>query len=193
LQQLRSGKIQYNVMPRANPPKLGETALWEYAVKSLAGHAQSSGQLRLKLQRKAEKQGDIDTVLARLKEYGYLDDRRFAESFATSRLENQQFGKDRVLRDLRERRVAPATAQRTVAKVYEQVDETALIEETVRRRYRSAVREGLFQEDKDIASAYRKLLRAGFSSGNIVTVLKRFARDPDLLDRFEPPEETEEE
>jgi regulatory protein len=178
-------------MPRWNPPKLGEAALWDYAVKALAARAHSSGQLRVKLQRKAEKQGDIDTVLARLKEYGYLDDRKFAESFATARLENQQFGKNRVLRDLRERRVAPAMAQRTVAKVYDQVDEAVLIEDYVRRRYRSAVREGLFQDEKDLASAYRKLLRAGFGSGNIVRVLKRFARDPDLLDQFEPPEETE--
>ena len=115
------------------------------------------------MQRKAEKQGDIDTVLARLKEYGYLDDRKFAESFAIARLENQQFGKNRVLRDLRERRVAPAMAQRTVAKVYEQVDESALIEDYVRRRYRPPSREGLFQDEKDLASAYRKLLRAGFA------------------------------
>jgi hypothetical protein len=62
----------------------------------------------------------------------------------------------------------------------------------VRRHYRSASREGLFQDEKELASAYRKLLRAGFTSGNIVRVLKRFARDPDLLDALEPPEETEE-
>src|SRR5207253_4105470 len=113
-------------------------------------------------------------------------------SFAVARLENQKLGRNRVLRDLRERRVAPAMAQRTVAKVYEQVDETTLIENYVRRHYRMASRDGLFQDKKDLASAYRRLLRAGFSSGNIVQVLKRFARDPDLLDALEPPEETEE-
>jgi len=73
------------------------------------------------------------------------------------------------------------------------VDEAALVEDYVRRHYRTAVREGLFQHEKDLASAYRKLLRAGFASGHIVGVLKRFARDPDLLDQFEPPEEIEEE
>ena len=174
------------------PPKLDEAGLWEYAVRALAGRAHSAGQLRVKLQQKAQKQGDVDVVLARLKEYRYLDDRKFAESFAVSRLENQQLGRNRVLRDLRERRVSPAMAQRTVAKVYEQVDEPALIENYVRRHYRSASREGLFQDERELASAYRKLLRAGFSSGNIVHVLKRFARDPDLLDQLEPPEETEE-
>src|SRR5215467_8305910 len=105
-----------------------------------------------------------DAALARLKEYRYLDDRKFAESFAVSRLENQQLGRNRVLRDLRERRVAPAVAQRTVAKVYEQVDEAALVESYVRRHYRAASREGLFQDEKELAAAYRKLLRAGFSA-----------------------------
>ena len=62
----------------------------------------------------------------------------------------------------------------------------------MRRHYRSASRDNLFKGEKELASAYRKLLRAGFSSGNIVRVLKRFARDPDLLDQFEPPVETEE-
>ena len=158
-------------------------------VRALASHAHSTGQLRVKLEQKAQKRADVDVVLARLKEYKHLDDRKFAESFAVSRLETRQLGKNRVLRDLRERRVAPSMAQRTVAKVYEQVDETNLIESYVRRHFRSAQREGLFAEEKELASAYRKLLRAGFASGNIVRVLKRFARDPELLDALEPPPE----
>ena len=68
------------------------------------------------------------------------------------------------------------------------MDETALIEEWIRRKYRLAPRDGLFQEDKDVASAYRRLLRAGFRTGDILKALKRFARNPDLLDGFEPPE-----
>lgn len=180
-------------MPRNGPGRLDETALWEYAVRVLAGRAHSSGELRAKLRLKAERQADIDGVLARLKEYKYLDDRRYAESFASARLENQRFGRNRVLRDLRQRRVAPAVAERTVAKVYSEVDELTLIDEFIRKRYRSAAREGLFQSDKDLAVAYRRLLGAGFSSANIVRSLKRFAKNPDLLDAFEPPAEPAEE
>jgi regulatory protein len=180
-------------MSRWNAPKLDSNGLWDYAVRALAGRAHSAGELRVKLQRKAQNAADVEPVLARLKEHHYLDDRRYAESFATSRLENQGLGRNRVLRDLRERRIAPAVAERTVSSVYQEVDETALIEDYIRRRYRTAPRQGLFQEEKDLASAYRRLVRAGFSSGNIVRVLKRFAQDPDLLDRFEPPSEAEEE
>jgi SOS response regulatory protein OraA/RecX len=69
----------------------------------------------------------------------------------------------------------------------------ALSEEWIRRKYRLAPRDGLFQEDKDLASAYRRLLRAGFRTSDILRALKRFARNLELLDGFEPPEETPEE
>jgi regulatory protein len=168
---------------------LDADALLAYALKALGGRAHSTGELREKLRRRAQRVSDIDDVLARLKDNGYLDDRRFAETFASSRLSNDRFGPGRVLRDLRERRVAPTLAERTVRQVYEEVDQQALIEEWVRRKYRLAPRESLFHEDKDLASAYRRLLRAGFRTGDIVRVLKRFARDPNLLDTFEEPQE----
>jgi len=176
-------------MEERKPRRLNAEALWEYALKVLGGRAHSTGELREKLRRRAERAGDVDEILARLKEHAYLDDRRFAESFATARLSNDKLGKVRVIQDLRQRRVSPALAEGTVRKVYQDVDEAALIEQWIRRKYKLAPREGLFQEDKDLAAAYRRLLRAGFRSGEIVRVLKRFAKNPDLLDSFEPPEE----
>jgi regulatory protein len=151
------------------------------------------GELREKMRRRAEQVGDIDGIIARLKEAGYLDDKRYAESFASARLANDKLGKMRVTNELRSRRVAPALAERAVHKVYEGVEEQRLIEEWIRRKYRTAEREGLFQDQKDLAAAYRRLARAGFRSGEILTVLKRFAKDPDLLDGFEAPEEEAEE
>jgi regulatory protein len=176
-------------MRERQPRLLDATALWDYALKSLGGRAHSTGELREKLRRRAEKAEDIDEVLSRLKQSGYLDDRRYAESFATSRLTGEKFGRTRVIHDLRQRRVAPALAERSVEKVYQEVDEVALIEDWIRRKYRTATRDGLFGEQKDLAAAYRRLVRAGFRSGEILKVLKRFARNPDLLDGFEPPEE----
>ena len=168
---------------------LDAASLWEYALKLLAGRAHSTGELREKLRRRAEQTSDVDQVLARLKENGYLDDKRYAESYASSRLSGEKFGRTRVIRDLRQHRVAPALAEKTVAKVYQGVDESALIEDWIRRKYRTASREGLFAEEKDLAAAYRRLVRAGFRSSEILKVLKRFAKNPDLLDSFEPPEE----
>jgi regulatory protein len=176
-------------MKERKPRTLEGEALWGYALKVLGGRAHSTGDLREKLRRRAERVAEVDDIIARLKEHGYLNDRLYSEGFATARLSNQGLGRTRVIQDLRQRRIAPSLAERTVATVYEDVDEEKLIEEWIRRKYRLAPREGLFKEDKDLAAAYRRLLRAGFRSGLIVTVLKRFAKDPGLLDFFEPPEE----
>src|SRR3954451_12353396 len=90
---------------------LDADALWSYALKVLSGRAHSIGELREKLRRRAERTADIDDIVARLKEHGYLDDRRFAEGYAAARLSNQGFGRGRVIQDLRQRRVAPALAE----------------------------------------------------------------------------------
>ena len=172
-------------MEQSKVRRLDAESLWAYALRVLGGRAYSIAELREKLRRRAGSEGDVDNVLSRLKDYGYLNDQRFAEGFASARLANEKFGKTRVLQDLRQRRVAPLLAEKTVQKLYRDVDESALIEDWIRRKYRTAQREGLFQEDKDLAAAYRRLLRAGFRTGEIVRVLKRFAKNPELLDTLE--------
>jgi len=169
--------------------KLNQERLWGYALKSIGQRAQTTSEIRAKLRERAAEAGDVEETLAKLKEYGMIDDRRFAESFAQSRLENQGFGKGRALRDLQARRVAPALAEQTVQNLYAERDEVTLIEAYLRRKYRATEREGLFREQKDMASAFRRLRMAGFSSGNVIKVLKRFAARPDLLDGFEELEE----
>ena len=162
--------------------KLAPQELFEFAVRSLARRAQSTAELRAKLRERAADAADIDPAVLRLREYGYLDDKRFAEQFATSRLENQRFGRARTLNDLRGRRVIGPIVEAAVENAYKDTDEVALVEDYVRRKYRSASREHLFEEDKDLASAYRRLLRAGFRSAVVIAVLKRFAKNPELLD-----------
>lgn len=176
-------------MEKRTRSRLDAPALWAYAVKTVASRAYTAGEMRQKLNLRAERASDVDEVLARLKDLRYLDDRRFAESFAASRLANERLGKARVTQELRRRRVAPALAQTAANQAYKNVDEAALIDEFIRRKYRTAAREDLFHDEKDLAAAYRRLMRAGFRTGEIVRALKRFAKNPELLDSFEPPEE----
>ncbi len=177
-------------MAKRPAPKLDSEALFQYAVSRLAARAFSTGELRQRLRPRAARPEDVEAVIARLKEYGYLDDRAFAESYAAARLDSGRFGARRVLRDLRSRRVAPSIAESTVREIYAKVDEDALIEDYLRRKYPSATALG---DRKVMAAAYGRLLRAGFTPGNIIRVLKNFTHNPELLDGFEPPEEPLEE
>jgi regulatory protein len=149
--------------------------LKNYAVRALGDRAHSAGELRQKLSRRAASPEDIDVVLAKLREIGYLNDQRFAENFASARLENQGFGKMRVLRELRQRRVAPQMAEQVTEKTFEETNETDLIEAFLKRKYRGKDLGPLLKEEKNLASAFRRLRYAGFSSSESIRVLKRYA------------------
>lgn len=172
-------------MAPRKPRRLDAAALWEYALRALASRAHSIGEIREKLHRKAERAGDVDGVLSRLKQYGLLNDRRFADAVAGSRLQNQGLGRARVLKELRQRRVAPAVAEQAVAEAYRETDEAALIEDFLARKFRRIDLGAYLREPKNLASAYRKLRTAGFSSGNSIRVLKRYAHEAEQLEGLE--------
>lgn len=178
---------------RSRPKLLSGEALLEYALKVMAARAHSAGELKEKLRRKAEKKADVDVVLARLKELGYLNDRRYAELYASRRLESEGFGKLRVLRDLAAKRVAPAVARQAADSVFRDTDEDALIEAFLARKYRRAPLVEVLAEEKGLASVYRKLRLAGFSSGSSLRVLKRHSRQQEALEAIESLDETGEE
>jgi regulatory protein len=190
-----SGKLQYIVQERRKvrkiAPKLAEAELFEYSVRYLARFACSSEELKAKLRLRAAKPEDIDGVIARLKDVGYLNDRKFAEGFASNRAENDGFGRMRVLSDLRSRRVAPATAEKVVADIFEGKEEADLIDAFIDRRMPSLKARDLIEDRRDLAKAYRRLRRAGFSSGGVMSALKRRAARPEEIE--EPLEESLEE
>lgn len=153
-----------------------------FSAQALSARALTISELREKLKRRAAEPSDVDEVLARLKESGYLNDQRFSESYASWRRDDGGFGKTRVMRDLMARRVAPAVAKQAAEKAFEGADEVAMIEAFLKRKYRGKDLGALLQEEKHLASAYRKLRMAGFSTGNSVRVLKRYAEQAELLE-----------
>ncbi|HWF10153.1 MAG TPA: regulatory protein RecX [Bryobacteraceae bacterium] len=172
------------------PRKLAAEELYEYAVTSLGTRAYSSGDLKAKLRQRAAQPSDIDRIVARLEDHGYLNDRRFADSYAAARVEKDGFGRIRVLQDLRAHRVSGALAEQAVEQAVGDKSEAELIDAFIERRMPAAISDGPIEDDRKLAAAYRKLRRAGFGSGAILTALKRRAQHPELLE--EPAEEGEE-
>ena len=178
-------------MAQRKPPPLEAPALEAYGLKALEGRALSIGELKERLRRRAAHPADVDALLSKFKQYGYLNDRKFADTFAASRLENRGLGKARVLRDLRQRRVAPGVAQQSVDAAFREVNEVELIESFLARKFRHVDLPGHLAEEKRLAAAYRKLRYAGFSSANSIRVLKRYAARAAELDGLEDQPEPE--
>jgi regulatory protein len=161
---------------------LDVNGLMAFSAQALSVRALTISELREKLKRRAAEPSDVEVVLTRLKESGYLNDQRFAESYAGWRRDDGGFGKMRVLRDLMARRVAPAIAKEASEKAFESADEVAMIEKFLARKYRGKDLATLLKEEKNLASAYRKLRLSGFSTASSVRVLKRYAEQAELLE-----------
>ena len=170
---------------RRPPKQLDAQGLWDFALKALGQRALSAGELRVKLGRKAARSEDVAGVMSRLKEYGYLNDARMAAAFASARRDSRGFGKMRVLRDLQQKRVAPGLAREAVDRAYAGTDETVMIEEYLERKFRAINLPEYLQDEKKLASVYRRLRTAGFTSGASIRVLKRFAARADELEGLE--------
>jgi regulatory protein len=179
-------KQKFPAKARARPGKLGEDALWDHALKILSRRARSSSEVRSKLWPRAESPAVLDAVMRKLREYGYTDDQKFSEAFASTRLLNEGFGRFRVLRDLQSKRVSSAVAGEAVAKAFEGTDERQLIDDYLARKYRSVDLREFLEQDKNVASAYRRLRTAGFSSSASLAALKRHGQR--TADWEEPPE-----
>jgi regulatory protein len=170
---------------RGKPKKLDGEALWEYALRVLGQRALSANELTQKLSKRSESAADVDAVMRKLREYGFADDAKFSEAFASSRLQNRGFGRFRVLRDLRSKRVSGKIAEAAVERTFAGTNERELIQRFLERKYRAKNLEEFLKEEKNLASVYRRLRTAGFSSGNSLSILKRYARQVDDWSPFE--------
>jgi regulatory protein len=187
-----SDTLLYSVTSQKRPRKLAAEELFEYAVKCLGARAYSTGDLKSKLRMRAANPADAEAAIDRLKDIGYLDDRRFAEGYAAARVENEGFGRMRVLNDLRARRVSGAMAEQAVEHAIGDKSEAELIDAFIERRMHSVASGGKIEDEKKLAAAYRKLRRAGFTSGPILAALKRIAARPEELEEPLEGEEAEE-
>ena len=170
-------------------PFLNEKGLFDYAVKALGRQMRSEAELHRLMKTRVEPGANGETaitaVVARLKEYGYLNDVAFAETFARLRQENQKFGVRRVRQDLQQKGVGSALITETLEARYGQTDEEALAREHLeKKRIKKPTNE------KETARVMRRLVGAGFSTGVIYKILRQWDVPEEALAVLENVEET---
>lgn len=170
---------------------LDERALHEYAVKALGRRMRTVSELtrlmRAKVEREPSGQAKIEMVLARLKEYGYLNDADYASTYTKLRQENASMGKRRVQQDLAVKGVQAELIKATLEAAYRDVNEEALARRHLQRK-------GVKQptNEKEAARVMRMLMRAGFSTGVIFKILKSWNVPDEALAVLESVEEPHE-
>jgi regulatory protein len=162
-----------------------EPDLYDAAIKILMRRAHSVYEMKKALTRRTADEDLIKKVLARLKENGLIDDARYAKQFARQRTEIRKQGKFRVARELRARGVPDRHITPALEAAASETDEAAVVRQRVDRKLKLLRGE---IDDRKIASLYRSLLRAGFSSDTIRRELRRLA-DASLPDAGSVEEE----
>ncbi len=147
------------------PRKLGtEEQLHAAALRALIRRAHSVYEMRMLLERRAEDETMVRTVLDRLKRDNLLDDARFAREFARTRAAHRKQGRFRIARELRARGVPDRHIDAALNEAFAETNEEEMLKQRIERKLRFV--RGKLDERKR-ASLYSSLLRSGFSSDQI--------------------------
>jgi regulatory protein len=176
-------------MPFARPRKLyTEGELYEYAVGALGRRMRTVAELKRLLRQRVEIETEIgqtlvELIVRRLKDQGYLNDAKYAATFSSFRRDNEKFGRRRVVTELKAKGVHGEVIDKAVDSVYDEVND-----EKQARDYLSRKRTKKPTDQRQTARIFRQLMRAGFSSKTIFTILKKWDIDEEVLGKLENEE-----
>ena len=102
----------------------------------------------------------VESVIERLREYGYLDDARFAHSYASLRVQQRPIGRQRLQRDLWLKKIDQTTVDAALDQVFESTPEEEIIERAIEKRIRLRGKPKTRAEAKKL---FDHLLRQGFA------------------------------
>jgi regulatory protein len=134
---------------------------FERAIKLLAAKPRSVAELRERLLRgKNIDEEVVETVISRLREYGYLNDERFAFSYASYKVKQKPVGRRRLERDLKLKKIENRVANEALEMVYAETSEEQLIDDAIAKRLRIR---GKPKNRAEAKSLFDHLLRRGFA------------------------------
>jgi regulatory protein len=166
-----------------------ERELYEYAVGALARRMRSVAELKRLLRQRVDANTEIgqtlvELVIRRLKDQGYLNDARYAASYSALRRDNEKFGRRRVITELKIKGVHGDVLDGAVETAYAEIDEEKQAREYLRRK-----RVQKPKDKKQAARLFRQLIRAGFGSKTIFSILHKWDVEDELLAQLEGEEE----
>ncbi len=147
---------------------------FQRAIKLLAARSRSVAELReLLLQSRGATVKVVNEVLARLREYGYLDDERFALGYASLKLRQRPLGRQRLKRELAMKKVDKGVIDEALDLVFAEVSEEEQIDRAIEKRTR--VR-GRPKNRLQAKSLFDHLMRQGFPYELVADKLRAVAQ-----------------
>jgi regulatory protein len=153
------------------------------ALRMLARRPYSIAELRQALEKKCPESGRVPEAIARLRELGYLDDRKFAEQYAYSLARNRAFGPHRLRRELKAKLVNYQEIEPAVARVYQETPAQVLLEQALAKKLRTL---RLPLTRPRFQSLCQSLMRRGFNAGDIIKAVRARPELDPVAEEVEP-------
>ena len=160
------------------------------ALRLLSQRAYSSGELLATLKRKFPGEESLPGVIERLRKLKFLDDRRFAEHRASFLARHRGWGRFRVQRELKARKVPEKWIGPAVERAFRESDERELARKLVEKKLRGA---RFPLSPQKFSSLSRSLMRRGFPADVIMDSIRAYRRGDASIDQDDLIEAAEEE
>ncbi len=135
----------------------------------LARRGYSVAELRRALEKKFPENPAVEETIARLRGLGFLDDKKFAEHYASVLARSKGFGRYRVRRELKARLVNYRHIEPALEQTYEETDERALLARMLDKKIRTLK---LPVTPAKLHSLCQSLLRRGFRADDIMKAVR---------------------
>jgi len=170
----------------------GPSGPFTAALRMLARRPYSIAQMQRALERKYPQCAQVSAAIARLRELGYLDDRKFAEQYAYSLAQSRTFGPHRLRRELKAKLVNYREIEPAVERVFQETPAQVLLEQALAKKLRTL---RLPLTRSRFHSLCQSLMRLGFNADDIIKAvrarpeLKPVAEDFEVVDLIASGEE----
>lgn len=152
------------------------------AIRLLARRPYAVGEMRRALARKFPDGAQVETAVARLREAGYLDDRKFARQYASFLVRHRAFGRERVRAELKSRLVDYRVIDEALDLAFEETSEQTLLEQALNKKLRT-LRLPLTQ--RKFYALAQSLARLGFRSDAIMKAMRARPELKPVSDKIE--------
>ena len=139
------------------------------ALRMLARRPYSLAEMRRALEKKFADSNQVRQAITRLRELHYLDDKKFAEHYASSLARNRAFGRQRIRRELKAKLVDYRQIEPALAQAFEETSERDLLERTLEKKIRTL---RLPLTRAKLAALCQSLLRRGFRAEDIMKAVR---------------------
>lgn len=161
---------------------MDKDTLLRKALQLLAKRDYAAAEIEARLRPRSGSDEDLNWVLARLRDAGYVDDARVAVRKAKALREEALVGRRRAELDLERRKLEASAVHQGLSAAYQDVDEASLALRYLQEKLSRYLQNDALEDARQLQRAYGQLRRAGFRHGDVVRALRQYSRLAEEID-----------